>query len=113
MKIIKIKAKKQENGLWGTPLNLYRMDSVIHNSEKNDLIHSAICVAVNETHEKKFEILLSDENGFILNISNCGHFSIKYSRYEVVDDCLYEFNDEQEHNTFLRKNKLKKINYEY
>ena len=112
MKIIKIEAEKQDNGIWGSPLNLVESDFYIMKSEKNYLIHSAICVAISELHKKEFRISMSDENGFVVWIRHFGACSVKYSKYEVFGDTLYEFKDEQEHIAFLRNQKLKKL-YEY
>ena len=53
---------------------------------------------------------MSDENGFKVRIYDVGMFNLYYSNYEVINDTLYEFENEKEHNVFLRKDKLKKIN---
>jgi hypothetical protein len=57
----------------------------------------------------EFYIFMSDENGFKINIENNVIFSIKYSLFEVDDDILCIFKDDNEHNIFLRKDKLKKL----
>jgi hypothetical protein len=107
-----LKLKKQDNGIWGSPYNLKSSDFFVMKSDKNYLIHSAICQAISQVYDRFFDIFLSDENGFKINIDGHGTSSIKYSLFEVDDDILYVFKDDNEHNIFLRKNKLKKI-YEY
>jgi flavorubredoxin len=60
MKIFKIDAKKQENGLWGSPYHLKSSDFYFMKSENNYLIHSALCVLIDEFHNKNFEIFMSE-----------------------------------------------------
>lgn len=116
MKIIKIKQKKQDNGLWGTPYNCYYIDSIPFDDRKI-LIFSAAIAAFNEKYNQKFRIVHCNENGFKIRTGDTdnsfgNYYSIFYDKYEVVDDTLYEFFDNQEHIIFLRQQKLKKLQYE-
>lgn len=36
-------------------------------------------------------------------------FKVEYHKYEVINNTIYEFDNEQEHCTFLRKHKLLKL----
>lgn len=112
MKVIKIKQKKQDNGLWGTPYNCYFIDNVPFDNRKM-MIFSAAISAISERFNQRFKILFSNNNGFKIRVGDDmgfgNYYSINYDRYEVVNDTLYEFESEQEHITFLRKQKLKKL----
>jgi hypothetical protein len=110
MKIIKINSKKQDNGLWGMPKNCYYMDKYIQLNEKNELIRSASIIAMTEKFNLSFSIFMSNEYSFYIKFDDYLPFVITYSKYEVVNDILYQFNDNKEHNIFLRKQKLEKIN---
>lgn len=112
MKKIKINSEKQDNGIWGTPLDCYSIDRVLLLDDYKLLKFSAILIAFAETYHLRFSIKLSTENGFMLYAnSDAGtkSFSVKYENYEVIDDVLYYFDNQQEHIEFLRRNKLKKI----
>ena len=110
MKTYKIEAEKQDNGIWGSPYHLKSSDFFIMKSSKKYLIHSAICQVISQIYDRDFDIFMSDENGFKVNIDGVGTGSIKYYQYEVINDNLYAFKDDNEHNIFLRKYKLKKLN---
>lgn len=109
MKIIKINRKKQDNGLWGIPLNCYEMDSYIQLDERKELIRSAALICIDDKFNKRFSIFMSSESSLFVKIEDVSTFCLKYSMYEVFDDNLYEFNDDKEHNNFLRKQKLEKL----
>ena len=118
MKVIKIKQKKQDNGIWGTPYNCYAIESVPMFDDKKMLIFSAVIIALNEKFDRPFRITYSDNNGFIIQLlSNYDGFGniykICYDRYEVVNDTLFQFDNDQEHITFLRQHKLKKLQNVY
>lgn len=113
MKVIKIKQEKQENGLWGTPFGCYYIESVPMNDRKM-IIFSAIIAAFDEHYKKPFKIIFSDENGFKIRTNDTNNsfseiYKLIYQNYEVIDDTLYEFQNEQEHITFLRQHKIKKL----
>jgi hypothetical protein len=119
MRIIEISRKKQENGLWGMPLNCFRMEND-RISSKNEVLHSAIVAAVNEKYNRSFEIFMMSDTGFAIQVytngvydnENSQIFYFKYSDYEIIDYKLYEFHspeDDQEHIVFLRKKKLNQL----
>lgn len=113
---IEIKSEKQDNGIWGCPLNCYAIDSIIITDNRKLLIFSAVLNAFDEKYNINFFIKLSTQNGFMIYVSGAGrlrggrsHFSIKYDNYEVIDDILYQFDNQKERLEFLRKNKLIKL----
>lgn len=114
MKVIKIKQNRQSNGLWGTPQNCYYIEYIPIYDERKILLFSAITAAFEERYNKPFKIVFSDENKFRIRTDDGYNafteiYSLYYEDYEVIDDTLYEFDNEQEHKIFLRKNKLKKL----
>ncbi len=86
----KISSKKQDNGLWGMPLQCYKMDKMpMNTSEDNWLKHSAICIGIAEAYkDETFEIFWSDENGFFVKLSESGMKKIKYDDYKLEDNVL-------------------------
>jgi hypothetical protein len=111
MKIIEIKSKKQDNGIWGMPMNCYSIDRLVLNTE-NELLYSAIIIAIDEKENKKFKLTYYDVNSFLMSIDDYNStkmFFIKLDKYEVIDNTLYEFDNEQEHLMFLRQQKLKRL----
>lgn len=116
MTTIKIIQEKQENGLWGTPLNCKSIN-ILQYPFKNELKFSAIIVALSEKYlNHNLEIYQVDDDGFFVTL----HFSfmdnfkrtyhIKFKDYEIIDDLLYDFTScEIEHIRFNRRNKLKKL----
>lgn len=107
MKIYEIKQQKQDNGMWGTPLNCYYIDKIILLNDRKLKLQSAAFSLFNQIWKEPFKIINSTPEGFIFEASKL--FNFRYDRYEVVDNKLYEFDNDQEHLIFLRKNKLKKI----
>lgn len=85
-----ISAEKQDNGLWGMPLQCYKMDKMpMNTSEENWLMHSAICIGISETYrDEKFEIFWSDENGFFVKLTKSGMKRIKYCDYKLEGNVL-------------------------
>lgn len=113
MKIIEIKQKKQENGLWGTPFNCYKIDKLPPSDNRKCHLRSALIAAINQKYNKKFEVFNSTDDGFAIEIPSSDLFSnwymFPYENYEVVDDILYEFDNDQEHIAFLRKQKINSL----
>jgi len=118
MKIVKIKQERQENGLWGTPFNCFKMSGTPPFGDEYKLkLQSAIIVAFNERYNRRFEIINNSfSNSFYIkahtdmyNLTQDILFNVHYNIYEVIEDTLYEFEDEKEHNSFLRKNKIKQL----
>lgn len=124
MKIIEIKQKKQENGLWGTPFNCYKIDKLPPSDNRKCYLRSALIAAINQKYNKKFEAFNSTDDGFAIEIYDSAiplcegapssdlfsnWYMFPYENYEVVDDILYEFDNDQEHIAFLRKQKINSL----
>jgi hypothetical protein len=83
-----ISSKKQDNGLWGMPLQCHKMDMYMI-SEENWLKRSAICIGIAETYkDETFEIFWSDENGFFVKLSESGMKKIRYEDYKLENNVL-------------------------
>ena len=110
MKTHKILQKKQENGLWETPMNCISIDRLASDKRK-EILQSAAISMINQMHNCTFKIVNSTDNGFMIELykeqSYLRLFEYKY--YEVVDDTIYEFENEIEHISFLRKQKLNQL----
>ena len=109
MKKIKINAKKQDNGLWGIPYYCGGIDTFILLDDRKELIFSASLVAIAEYYKSNFTVFNSTDKAYFVKIRS-SNYKIVYDRYEVVDDILYEFENDDEHKVFLRKQKIQKIN---
>lgn len=110
MRTYQIKQKRQENGLWGTPINCIKIDYLPLDSRKY-MLHSAAIALIDQIWNCKFEIFNSTDNTFLIQLYGEKHrlVSFLYKNYELVDDVIYEFENEQEHTIFLRKNKIKQL----
>ena len=122
MRVEKIKQNKQDNGLWGTPLNCYYISRIPSIDNRKCLIHSAWLAAINQVYNRKFKVYYSNDEGILIKIDiefygtlqRGEDLTLNYSNYEVLDNTLYEFDNEKEHNKFLRKLKIKQLqNCEY
>ena len=85
-----IQSKKQDNGLWGMPLQCVKMDGISMNtSEENRLKHSAICMAIAEKYkDETFEVLMTDEKGFFVKLSKSGLWDVEYDDYKLEGNIL-------------------------
>ena len=85
-----IQSKKQDNGLWGMPLQCVKMDGISMNtSEENRLKHSAICMAIAEKYkDETFEVLMTDEEGFFVKLSKSGLWDVEYDDYKLEGNIL-------------------------
>ena len=104
-----IKQEKQDNGLWGTPFNCFGIDKLAPFDKRKEILNSAAIALYDQIYNCKFEIINSTDNSFLFNSSyNTKHgiVSFLYKKYEVIGNTLYEFDDENEHNIFLRRQKL-------
>jgi hypothetical protein len=87
---IEIKSPKQENGLWGMPLQCNRLDRIPISDFETQLKHSAICIGVAEKYPKEtFEIFWTTEAGFFIKLSESGFRKITYENYTVDGNILY------------------------
>ncbi len=109
-----IKSERQENGLWGTPMNLIEMESTPFNIDME--LHSAIIIAFDETYNTKFKILSQSKESFIIFfyddvfkdklIKNM--YVVKYKNFFIDNNKLYFIKNEKERR-HLKLNKIDEI----
>ena len=92
----------------GPPGNLYKIDKLIFLDDRKRLLQSALIAAISQQNNQKFEIFGSSDTGFNVN-SGRKIGRLHYNNHEIIDDTLYQFENEIEHNAFLRKHKIKQI----
>jgi hypothetical protein len=110
MKVIEIKSKKQDNGIWGMPLNCYGIEGSLWMND--EILISAIIMAVDEKYNKNFKLTFYKNNNFLISVKfSQGEemFFIKLEKYEIINNTLYEFDNEKEHLVFLRQKKIKQL----
>ena len=61
MKIFEITQEKQENGLWGTPMNCYAIDKFLLLDERKHLLFSASLALLNQIWKCPFKVTNSSE----------------------------------------------------
>jgi len=106
-----IKSERQENGLWGTPMNLLEMDSLPINLDWE--LHSAIIIAINENHNKKFKIQNQSEDSCLIyffddvfkNKIIKNMYVVKYDDFMLEGNRLYFIKNEKERR-YLKLNKI-------
>jgi hypothetical protein len=82
-----IKAEPQENGLWGIPMALKRLDRIIWGIDQK--LFSAILVAIAEAHNHvSFEQYLANDKGFAVKIHGVGWRYIRYEQYRLEGKTL-------------------------
>lgn len=96
---LKIKAKKQESGLWGTPFHCVYIDKFIFVSDENCKLRSAIMMALAQVYPThNYRIEHSSETGFTVSLylEHIGPvnlskkwYRINYKNYELRGDTLY------------------------
>lgn len=113
MKIHKILSKKQDNGLWGTPLNLHHIETNVFLDFDKQLIVSAIIIKFSELYDVKFKCIINKNN--ILIMHEIDHsmsyktYSLPYDEYRVIDNNLYYLETDDDKLEFSRMMKLNKI----
>lgn len=116
MKIIEIKSKKQDNGIWGMPLNCIKLDmkNFFLYDDKKTLLSSALIIAINEKFDRRFEVWFNDDY-LTITVFGIGSFpagrlyAVHFKNYEIIDNYLYEFDNDKEKMIFLRKQKMNKL----
>lgn len=111
-----IKSQRQDNGLWGTPINLIEMQAISKDVDWE--LHSAIIIALSECHNVKFKIQnQSDESCLIYfyddvfkdkTIKNM--YVVKYKDFLLEGNRLYYIKNEQERR-YLKLNKLNNVKH--
>jgi len=106
---LEIKSKKQENGLWGMPMQCRSLDRAVYVSDELWKLNSAILIGIAEVYpDYTFEVWGSSEKGFMITLrgdgrnvilKGCGNhsdlksdkksFSIKYENYKLKGNKLY------------------------
>ena len=116
MKKVKIKSIKQSNGLWGTPINCYKINGSPPKDHDLNILASAILIAIDEQYNIKFSVKYMDytEDGFYViltdeKIQKNKLLLIKYDICLLEDNTIIYFESVEEKNNYLRKHKIKKI----
>ena len=79
-----IKTPKQENGLWGTPLQLTHMHNMRRLSDEDNLKFSALCIGIAEKFQTEtFQIYFLSDKGFLVKLSESGYFNIPFKHYKI------------------------------
>lgn len=112
----KISAERQENGLWGTPLNCFKKRGLPPKDYHLQVLGSAILIGIDEQYNTKFSVEYMDYNddGFyvILNDENLQANKLLLIKYDIClmeDDTIIYFDSVEEKNNYLRLHKIKKI----
>lgn len=113
---VKIKTKKQDNGLWGTPNNCYKINGSPPKDHDLNILASAILIAIDEQYNIKFSVKYMDytEDGFYViltdeKIQKNKLLLIKYDICLLEDNTIIYFDDIEERKIYLRKLKIKRI----
>ncbi len=118
MKIIQIKSNKQDNGIWGIPLNCIKIGNFKLYNERLILLTSSLIIAIDEKFNRKFEVWYDSEflsvrmlNEYIdeYTFRPGKIYTVYFKNYEIIDNTLYEFDNEKEKTMFLRTQKLNKL----
>lgn len=85
-----IKSDKQENGIWGTPQNMWKIDRIIRTlTPENWLKKSALIIGISEAYPNEtFEVFNSTDTGFFVQLSNSGKKNIRFNDYELNGNIL-------------------------
>lgn len=91
-KHIIIHDKPQDNGLWGTPMNLMAIEGdflFFQLDEKTRLLESAIVFAIGMRYwGERWKIFWSNEEGFFIKLSHSGMKRIRYKDYKLEGNKL-------------------------
>lgn len=112
---VKIKTKKQDNGLWGTPNNCYKINGLPPSDSEIEILSSAIITAIDEKYNSPFYIEYNMyDKGFFISIKteNDELFKLHHIMYDIClleDDTIIYFESVEEKKIYLRKHKIKRI----
>ena len=70
MKKYEIEQERQENGLWGTPMNCFKMDRMAPFNDRKWKLHSAGLALLDQKWGVPFEIFGSTDAGFGIRITS-------------------------------------------
>jgi len=112
MKIYKIKSNQQENGLWGSPINMERLEfhkySMFDNRIDQKLISAAI-IRFDEIYNKPFKCYLFNDK-VIFQIINGERYTEYYDNLRLIGKNLYAFEYDENKIPFGRLLKIRKLN---
>lgn len=101
-----IKTKKQDNGLWGTPICVNNYETIYVDDNKL-LIISAVLTSLYELYYNPLSVKIL-ENFFYVYYNNRNVF-MDYKNYYVDDYTLYHFYNQDERKQFERKKKIESL----
>jgi hypothetical protein len=114
MDTFNIKSEKQDNGLWGTPMNIVGLKTIPFYDNDDEVKFSGILMALGERYPNgyitvqmmtatgSFEIFL-DQNGTTMT-----HYT-HINHYGLIDNTLYFIKEDEDRTIYERMLKLKKI----
>lgn len=109
----KIKSDKQENGIYGMPINVKQYVAK-YQQKDNELLRSAIIMAISEEEYRESWLDVTEtENGLIIRalrykISATKFYGIDYINYSLVDNVL-TYRDGEDLQKYIRGKKLNRI----
>ena len=114
MTINRIFAKKQDNGIWGTPQNLYRMDMGILPKDDLHFLISGMIIKFDEMYNVRFRCKVGETYMTITHEVNNGYdrnktYTLHYKDYRIVNDKLYFLETDEDKIKFSRSQKIHKI----
>lgn len=84
-----ISSVKQDNGLWGMPMNCIYLDAVVLEN-LDEVKRSAIYAALAESYPyETYEVRFSSKDGFLACLSKSGPKYIKFDNYELRGNSLF------------------------
>jgi len=109
MRIHKINSKKQDNGLWGMPINVesIKMNCGLQDSDKHLLI-SALIVKFDEIYNKQVKLAIYDTY-IDYWLDGKLKYRTPYDEHILVGDTLYWLETEDEKKEVNRMLKLNKL----
>jgi len=120
MKPFKIKSKKQDNGLWGMPMNIVYLNRSAFMDDDDEVKFSGILIALSEDNPNariSIECILNTgifkakiEYG-IFELQDKNHY-IDIKHFELIDNMLFFIKDDEERKMCNRIKKIRKIKNE-
>jgi hypothetical protein len=118
MEYFEIKSDKQENGLWGTPMNLVYLYCNNFIGTDDEIKFSAILISLCEKFSNAFISIKSDignDNKFWVTVENRRYdlqdtsYIINMSDYGLIGNKLFYIKNEEDKKQFNRIRKLNKL----
>ena len=103
-----IKSKRQDNGLWGTPIFLKSIKGgLLTKDESKNQILSAVIMSFAENKMQNFSFELLTENAFLIN-ADINYYYL-FEHFGLIKNKLYFLPTDDDRKEFSRMLKLKKI----